>query len=53
MKFIEASIFEIFAIKNCYFFTLIFVERLEKLSAKTACDVNIGLVTSPVKCLIL
>ena len=41
---IEASIFEIFAIKNCYFLALIFVERSEKLSVKTACDVNVGQV---------
>ena len=43
---IEASICEIFTIENCHFFALIFafVERLEKLSAKTACDVHIGLV---------
>ena len=38
----EASISEILEIKNCYFFTLIFVERSEKLSVKTACDVNVG-----------
>ena len=31
---IEASILEIFAIKNCYFLALIFVERSEKLSEK-------------------
>ena len=36
---IEASIYEIFAIKNCCFLALIFVERSEKLSEKTACDV--------------
>ena len=41
---IEASISEIFAIKNCYFLTLIFVERSGKLSEKTACDVNVGQV---------
>ena len=41
---IEASISEIFAIKNCHFFALIFVERSEKLSVKTACDVNVGQV---------
>ena len=41
---IEASISEIFAIKNCYFLALIFVERSEKLSEKTACDVNVGQV---------
>ena len=41
---IEASISEIFTIKNCYFFALIFVERSEKLSVKTACDVNVGRV---------
>ena len=41
---IEASISEIFAIKNCYFLGLILVERSEKLSAKTACDVNVGQV---------
>ena len=41
---IEASISEIFAIKNCCFLALIFVERLEKLSEKTACDVNVGQV---------
>ena len=35
---------EIFAIKNCYFLALIFVERSEKLSVKTACDVNVGQV---------
>ena len=34
---------EIFAIKNYYFFTLIFVERSEKLSAKTK-NVNVGQV---------
>ena len=39
----EASISEIFAIKNCYFWAL-FGERSEKLSAKTACDVNVGQV---------
>ena len=38
---IEASISETFAIKNCYFLALIFVEQLEKLSVKTACDVNV------------
>ena len=36
---IEASISEIYAIKNCYFLALIFVER-----KKTACDVNVGQV---------
>ena len=41
---IEASISEIFTIKNCYFLALIFVERSEKLSVKTACDVNVGQV---------
>ena len=41
---IEASVYEIFAIKNCCFLALIFVERLEKLSEKTACDVNVGQV---------
>ena len=41
---IEASISEIFAIKNCYFLTLIFVELSEKLLVKTACDVNVGQV---------
>ena len=41
---IEASISEIFAIKNCYCLALIFVERSEKLSEKTACDVNVGQV---------
>ena len=41
---IEASISEIFAIKNCCFLALIFVERSEKLSEKTACDVNVGQV---------
>jgi len=41
---IEASISEIFAIKNCYFLALIFVERSEKLSVKTACDANVGQV---------
>ena len=41
---IEASISEIFAIKNCYFLALIFVERSEKLSVKTACDVSVGQV---------
>ena len=41
---IEASISEIFAIKNCYFLALIFVERSEKLSVKKACDVNVGQV---------
>ena len=35
---IETSISEIFAIKNCYFLALIFVERSERLSVKTACD---------------
>ena len=30
--------------KNCYFLALIFVERSEKLSEKTACDVNVGQV---------
>ena len=40
----EASISEILEIKNCYFLTLIFVERWEKLSVKTACDVNVGQV---------
>ena len=44
MSSIEASISEIFAIKNCYFLALIFVEQLEKLSVKTACDVNVGQV---------
>ena len=39
---IEASVSEIFAIKNCYFLALIFVERLKKLSEKIACDVNVG-----------
>ena len=41
---IEESISEIFAIKNCCFLALIFVERSEKLSEKTACDVNVGQV---------
>ena len=41
---IVASISEKFAIKNCYFLAIIFVERSEKLSAKTACDVNVGQV---------
>ena len=41
---IKASISEIFAINNCYFLALIFVERSEKLSEKTACDVNVGQV---------
>ena len=41
---IETSISEIFAIKNCYFLALIFVQRSEKLSEKTACDVNVGQV---------
>ena len=41
---IEASISEIFAIKNCYFLALIFVERSEKLSEKKACDVSVGQV---------
>ena len=41
---IEATISEIFAIKNCYCLALIFVERSEKLSEKTACDVNVGQV---------
>ena len=41
---IEASISEIFAIKNCCFLALIFVERSEKLWEKTACDVNVGQV---------
>ena len=40
----EAGISEILEIKNCYFLTLIFVERWEKLSVKTACDVNVGQV---------
>ena len=40
----EASISEIFTIKNCYFLALIFVERSEKLLAKTACDINVGQV---------
>ena len=40
----EASISEIFAIKNCYFLALIFVKRSEKLSGKKACDVNVGQV---------
>ena len=35
---------EIFAIKNGCFLALIFVERSEKLSEKTACDVNVGQV---------
>ena len=35
---------DIFAIKNCYFLALIFVERSEKLSEKTACHVNVGQV---------
>ena len=34
----------IFAIKDGYFLAHIFVERSEKLSAKTACDVNVGQV---------
>ena len=46
---IEASISEIFAIKNCYFLPLIFVVRSEKLSPKTACDVNVGQVKKGVK----
>ena len=41
---IEASISEIFAIKNCYVLALIFVDRSEKLSVKTAYDVNVGQV---------
>ena len=41
---IETSISEICAIKNCYFLALIFVEWSEKLSEKTACDVNVGQV---------
>ena len=41
---IEASISQVFAIKNCFFLALIFVERSEKLSEKTACDVNVGQV---------
>ena len=40
----EASISEIFAIKNCYFLALMFVERSEKLSEQIACDVNVGQV---------
>ena len=40
---IETSIPEIFAIKNCSFLALIFIEWSEKLSIKTACDVNVGL----------
>ena len=39
---IAASISEIFAIKNGCFLALIFVERSEKLSQETACDVNVG-----------
>ena len=33
---IEASVFEIFAIKNCYFFALIFVERVGKIVGKNS-----------------
>ena len=33
-----------FAIKSCYYLALIFVERSETLSAKTACDVNVDQV---------
>ena len=35
---------EIFAFKNYYFLAFIFVERSEKLSEKTAYDVNVGQV---------
>ena len=41
---VEASISQIFAIKNCYFLALIFREQSEKLLEKTACDVNVGQV---------
>ena len=41
---IEVSISEVFTIKNFYFLALVFVEQSEKLSAKTACDVNVGQV---------
>ena len=36
--------FFIFAIKSCYFLALIFVERSEKSSEITPCDVNVGQV---------